>query len=73
MIDRGLFILQISSIEEVKTKEILTLRSNYSQELTQARQALDEQSRAKCKLEIECENLRIADRENKMKLQEKVG
>jgi len=62
---------QISSIEEVKTKEILTLRSNYSQELTQARQALDEQSRAKCKLEIECENLRIADRENKLKLKEK--
>ena len=57
----------MSTIEEVKTKEIISLRSNYDRELASARKALDETSKANAKLEIDAKKLKTRNDELEMR------
>jgi len=61
--DKGRLQSQVSTIEEVKTKEITSLRYNYDRELASTRKALDETSKANAKFEIEVKSLRMKNDE----------
>lgn len=54
---------QVSSIEEVTTREVTSVRNLYDKELSQARKALDETAKEKAKWEIEAERHRNNNRE----------
>jgi len=65
--DKGRLQNQISTIEEVKTKEIISMRSNYVRELASARKALDETSKANAKLEIDAKKHKTRNDELEMR------
>ena len=65
--------LQVSSIEETRTREITSVRGMYDKELSHARRALDETAKDKAKFEIEAERHKTNAQELKGKLAEKTA
>ena len=65
--------LQVSSIEETRTREITSVRGMYDKELSHARRALDETAKDKAKFEIEAERHKTNAQEMKGKLTEKTA
>ena len=65
--------LQVSSIEETRTREITSVRGMYDKELSHARRALDETAKDKAKFEIEAERHKTNAQEMKGKLAEKTA
>ena len=63
--------VQVSSIEETRTREITSVRGMYDKELSHARRALDETAKDKAKFEIEAERHKTNAQELKGKLTEK--
>ena len=64
-------ILQVSSVEETRSREVTSVRAMYDKELSHARRALDETARDKAKFEIEAERHKTNNRELTAKLTEK--
>ena len=65
--------VQVSSIEETRTREITSVRGMYDKELSHARRALDETAKDKAKFEIEAERHKTNAQEMKGKLTEKTA
>ena len=65
--------VQVSSIEETRTREITSVRGMYDKELSHARRALDETAKDKAKFEIEAERHKTNAQELKGKLAEKTA
>ena len=65
--------VQVSSIEETRTREITSVRGMYDKELSHARKALDETAKDKAKFEIEAERHKTNAQELKGKLAEKTA
>jgi len=64
---------QVSTIEETTTTEVTRVRAMYDKELSQARKALDDEARAKAKLEIEAERYKNNARDAQMQLTAKAA
>ena len=65
--------VQVSSIEETRSREITSVRGMYDKELSHARRALDETAKDKAKFEIEAERHKTNAQEMKGKLTEKTA
>ena len=64
-------ILQVSSLEEARSREVTSVRGMYDKELSHARRALDETAKDKAKFEIEAERHKTNNRELNTKMTEK--
>lgn len=64
---------QVSSFEEITTREVTSVRNLYDKELSQARKALDETAKEKAKWEIEAERHKTNSRELQAKWAEKAS
>ena len=62
---------EISTIEESKSSEVVTMRNAYSGEMNQLRKALDAMSKEKSRFEIENDKLSKENRELRSKLKDK--
>ena len=70
-IEIGQLQQEVSTIEETKSSEVVTLRNAYSHEMGQLRKALDETCKEKAKLQIDADKYQKEATESKTKLREK--